>query len=281
VTNQDLQRKADWARRTVLEMAVKADSGHVTTAYSLAEIFAVLYNGVLRFDPKNPQWEGRDRFILSEGQAGIGLYPFLADAGFFAKELLENFTGEGSTMGVHSEPATPGVEVLTGSLGYGLSLGCGMAHAAKLARKDWRTLVLVGDGELTEGSNDEALRVIGGMRLGNFWMLVNRNGQSTIGRNENFRGLDTDRQRDLPLEDLDYKFKAYGFQVVTVNGHNVNALVNVFRSLHWPIADGDKPIAIIANTEKGYGCHLANQRGWHYRVPKGEDLERIRRELPA
>jgi transketolase len=281
VTNQDLQRKADWARRTVLEMAVKADSGHVTTAYSLAEIFAVLYNGVLRFDPKNPQWEGRDRFILSEGQAGIGLYPFLADAGFFAKELLENFTGEGSTMGVHSEPATPGVEVLTGSLGYGLSLGCGMAHAAKLARKDWRTLVLVGDGELTEGSNDEALRVIGGMRLGNFWMLVNRNGQSTIGRNENFRSLDTDRQRDLPLEDLDYKFKAYGFQVVTVNGHNVNALVNVFRSFHWQIADGDKPVCIIANTEKGYGCHLANQRGWHYRVPKGEDLERIRRELPA
>jgi len=273
MTNQDLQRKADWARRTVLEMAVKADSGHVTTAFSLAEIFAVLYNGVLRFDPKNPQWEGRDRFILSEGQAGIGLYPFLADAGFFDKSLLDNFTGVGSTMGVHSEPATPGVEVLTGSLGYGLSLGCGMAHAAKLAGKSWRTLVIVGDGELTEGSCDEALRVIAGLHLTNFWFLVNRNGHSTIGHNDG-RGT---TQRDLPLEDLAMKFESYGFGVRTVNGHDLNQLLAAFCGMR---SEGVRPVAIIANTEKGHGCHLANERGWHYRVPKGDDLERIRRELP-
>ena len=275
MTNQELQRKADWARRTVLEMAVKADSGHVTTAFSLAEIFAVLYGEVLRYDAKNPQWEGRDRFILSEGQAGIGLYPFLADAGFFDKSLLDNFTGIGSTMGVHSEPATPGVEVLTGSLGYGLSLGCGMAHAAKLAGKDWRTLVIVGDGELTEGSCDEALRVIGHMRLGNFWFLVNRNGHSTIGHNDERHGTAT--QRDLPLEDLADKFEAYGFAVEEIDGHHIGQLRAVFEGFN---PKRNKPVAIIANTEKGHGCHLANERGWHYRVPKGEDLERIRRELP-
>lgn len=277
MTNQDLQLKADWARRTVLEMAVKADSGHVTTAFSLAEIFAVLYGEVLRYDAKNPQWEGRDRFILSEGQAGIGLYPFLADAGFFAKELLNNFTGIGSTMGVHSEPATPGVEVLTGSLGYGLSLGCGMAHAAKLAGKDWRTLVLCGDGEMTEGSNDEALRVIGGMKLGNFWMLVNRNGHSTIGHNDHR----SDSQRDLPLEDLGAKFASYGFDVQHRKGHDILDLKDAFLHFRDNVGCwGERPKAIIAHTEKGHGCHLANERGWHYRVPKGDDLERIRKELP-
>ncbi len=279
MTDQELQQKADWARRTVLEMAVKADSGHVTTAFSLAEIFAVLYNGVLRFDPKNPQWEGRDRFILSEGQAGIGLYPFLADARFFDKALLENFTGPGSTMGVHSEPATPGVEVLTGSLGYGLSLGCGMAHAARLQGKDWRTLVIVGDGELTEGSCDEALRVIGAMRLSNFWFLVNRNGQSTIGRSRD-QG-DGIGQRDLVLEDIGKKFDAYGFHVRYVrDGHDLRELRDAFHDFDFRHNPPDAwPVAIIANTEKGHGCHLANQRGWHYRVPKGEDLERIRKEL--
>ena len=278
MTNQDLQRKADWARRTVLEMAVKADSGHVTTAFSLAEIFAVLYGEVLRYDAKHPQWEGRDRFILSEGQAGIGLYPFLADAGFFDKSLLDNFTGVGSTMGVHSEPATPGVEVLTGSLGYGLSLGCGMAHAAKLAGKDWRTLVIVGDGELTEGSCDEALRVIGHMRLGNFWFLVNRNGHSTIGHNDHRHNPKLGAsQRDLPLEDLWKKFESYGFQVCSVLGHEIDDLRDAFSK--FGKRPEMRPVAIIANTEKGHGCHLANERGWHYRVPKGSDLERIRREL--
>jgi transketolase len=167
------------------------------------------------------------------------------------------------------------VEVLTGSLGYGLSLGCGMAHAVRLAGKDWRTLVLVGDGELTEGSCDEALRVIGHMRLGNFWMLVNRNGQSTIGRSRD-QG-DELGQRDLPLEHLGQKFGAYGFEVRLVNGHDIEQLQWALSNFHgYP---NKRPTAIIAETEKGHGCHLANQRGWHYRVPKGEDLERIRREL--
>ena len=275
MTNEELQHKADWARRTVLEMAVRADSGHVTTAFSLAELFAVLYNEVLCYDATNPQWEGRDRFILSEGQAGIGLYPFLASAGFFPEEALQAFTGEGSTLGVHSEPGTPGVEVLTGSLGYGLSLGCGMAHAARLAGKSWMTMVLTGDGELSEGSCDEALRVIGHMQLNNFWLVVNRNGQSTIGRTAELHDATT--QRDLPLEHLGQKLGAYGFAVRTINGHDIDQLRWTFGSFHG--YKGKQPTAIIAHTEKGHGCHLANERGWHYRVPKGDDLERIRREL--
>lgn len=268
-----LQLKANWARRTVLEMAVKADSGHVTTAFSLAELFSALYHGgILRFDPKDPRSPTRDRFILSEGQAGIGLYPFLADVGFMPVELLDNFTGPGSTMGVHAESNTPGIEVLTGSLGWGPSIGTGMAHAAKLSGADWRVLVLTGDGELTEGSCDEAFRNIFNLQLDNLVVLVNRNHQFTIGYNDR-----RDLQRDLELEDLVGKFEAYHFDVREIDGHNFVSIFNAFSDFRTR-REG-KPLAIIAHTEKGHGSMLANQRGWHYRVPKGGDLEQIRAEL--
>lgn len=268
-----LQLRANWARRTVLEMAVKADSGHVTTAYSLAELFSAFYHGgILRYDPKNPRWAGRDRFILSEGQAGIGLYPFLADVGFMSVDLLDNFTGPGSTMGVHAESNTPGVEVLTGSLGWGPSIGCGMAHAAKLTGADYRVLVLTGDGELTEGTCDEAFRNIFNLDLDNLVVLVNRNHQFTIGYNDR-----RELQRDIELEDLVGKFEAYHFEVREIDGHNYDSIFGAFSDFRTRRAG--KPLAIIAHTQKGHGCMLADQRGWHYRVPKGRDLERIRAEL--
>lgn len=268
-----LRLKANWARRTVLEMAVKADSGHVTTAFSLAELFTALYHGgILRFDPQNPRWSGRDRFILSEGQAGIGLYPFLADVGFMSVDLLNNFTGVGSTLGVHAEPGTPGIEVLTGSLGFGPSIGTGMAHAGKLTKADWRVLVLTGDGELTEGSCDEAFRNIANLNLDNLVIVVNRNHQFTIGYNDR-----RENQRDLELEDLVLKFKAYRFEVREIDGHSFEAILGAFADFRTRRSHA--PLAVIAHTEKGHGSILANQRGWHYRVPKGLDIDRIRAEL--
>jgi transketolase len=277
-----LRLKASWARQTVLEMAVQADSGHVTTAFSLAELFTALYHGgILRFNPREPRWEGRDRFILSEGQAGIGLYPFLADVGFLSPELLINFTGPGSTLGVHAEPSTPGIEVLTGSPGWGPSIGTGMAQAAKLQGADWRVLVLTGDGELTEGSCDEAFRNMFNLRLDNLTVLVNRNHLFTIGYNDR-----RELQRDLELEDLVAKFEAYHFEVREIDGHSFEAIFDAFADFRT--RQGGKPLAIIAHTEKGHGCTLANRRGWHYRVPKfgidpesagngrpGRDLEEV------
>lgn len=269
-----LQRKANWVRRKVLEMSVKADSGHVSTAFSLTELLVALYYGnILRFDPKNPRWDGRDRFILSEGQAGIGIYPILADVGFFPLADLDNFTKEGSTLGVHSDSLTKGIEVLTGSLGHGLPIATGIADAGKIDNKDWLVFCLAGDGELFEGSNWEAMLTINRLRLGNLVVIVNRNHQSTIGFND--RG---ETQRDVILDPLPNKFRAFGFNVYQINGHSFWNILEVFKNIREK--DRDEPLAIIAETKKGKGSSLIeDERNWHYRVPKGQDLEFIRKEL--
>lgn len=271
-----LLRKANWVRRTVLEMAVKADSGHVSTAFSLAELLVALYHGkVLNFDPKNPKWEGRDRFILSEGQAGIGIYPVLADVGFFPLADLDNFTGRGSTLGVHSEPNTPGIEVLTGSLGHGLPIATGMADAGKIDGAPWLVFCLTGDGELCEGSNWEALLSASRLELGNLVIIVNRNHQFTIGFTDR-----TDTQRDLMLNPLHEKFRAFGCETREINGHSFKEIFSVFSDIRARVSR--KPLAIIAHTKKGKGSIIIeDQRGWHYRVPKGDDLEIMRKELEA
>src|SRR3989338_5278165 len=245
INYNSLAIKANWLRRTVLEMGVKAKSGHVTTAFSLAELFVALYHGkILRFDSQNPKWEDRDRFILSEGQAGLGLYPVLADVGFFPLSDLDNFLGDGSTLGVHSEPSTKGIDVLTGSLGHGLPIATGMADAAKIDGKSWLTICLTGDGELYEGSND---------------------------RNES--------QRDVLLDPLPEKLKAFGFEVRIIDGHNFSQIFNAFADMRKHTGSG-LSLAIIADTIKGKGSkELENKRGWHYKVPSGEILESVRVEL--
>ncbi len=268
---RSLQIRANWLRQTVLDMAVAAQSGHVTTAFSLAELFTALYaGGILKFDPNNPTWPDRDRFILSEGQAGIGLYPILAHCGFFPVADLKKFTGKGSTLGVHAEHHTPGVEVLTGSLGWGPSIGVGMAHAGKLAGAEWKVVVLVGDGEMTEGSCDEAFRNAANLKLDNLVIIVNRNHASTIGYTDR-----NDLQRDFRLENLAMKFEAYGFEVGAFDGHDFHSIFSAFSER----TRAGRPVALIAETIKGNGSSLANKRGWHYRVPEGDDLQTVRAEL--
>ena len=148
----DYKIKANWVRRKVLEMAVRAKSGHITTAFALTEFFIALHIGpykLLKYDPNDPNWPGRDRFILSEGQSAIGLYPVLADVGFFPIEYLDKFLARGSPLGVNSDHNNPGIQVLTGSLGHGLGIASGMAYAAKIDnidKKDRLIMCLTGDG---------------------------------------------------------------------------------------------------------------------------------------
>ena len=269
-----LRQKASWVRRKVLDMAVKAQSGHVTTAFSLTELFLSLYHGILNFDPKNLSWENRDRFILSEGQAGIGLYPVLADAGFFPVSRLDTFVQAGSTLGVHSEPGTPGIQVLTGSLGHGLPIATGMAYAAKADNAPWLVFCLTGDGELSEGSNWEAMITAATIPLNNMVVIVNRNHQFTIGFNDR-----RETQRDVVLDPVEEKFRAFGFEVRTVNGHSFKDIFDVFADVRERARTATQPLAIIADTVKGNGGFFANQRQWHYRVPEGNDLEVLRKEL--
>lgn len=273
----ELLLKANWVRRQILTMGVSAQSGHITTGFSLAELFVTLYYGnILRYDPKNPKWSGRDRFILSEGQAAIGLYPVLADVGFFPMEYLDNFLGKDSTLGVHSEPNTPGIEVLTGSLGHGIGIASGMAYVAKLdkiAKKDRMIMCLTGDGELCEGSNWESLITVQSRNLDNLVLVVNRNHQFTIGRTDCI-----DTQRDIRIDPLTSKLQSFGFEVRTVDGHHPLEILAGFSDMRT--RKENQPLAVIAETVKGYGAFcLADKRDWHYRVPKNDELLSVQIDL--
>lgn len=279
-----LAGKALMVRRKVLDMAVKKKAGHVSTSYSQAEMLVTLYyGGLLRVDPNNPHWEGRDRFILSKGQGGLGVYPILSDLGFFPNEELDRFVSPGGILGVHAENTIPGIEVLTGSLGHGLPIAVGMAHAARLANEQHFIVCLLGDGELYEGSNWEAMFTAGGRyneasavgAYGHLILIVDNNKQATIGMHDELIYA-SDGPGLYPLKE---KFEAFGCTVRECNGHDVNDIVRVFSGFRtFPLID--KPLCIISHTDKGHGASvMENKRLWHYRAPLNEDLERTKKDL--
>ena len=278
----NLEQIALWGRRKVVEMAARADSGHVTTACSQMELLVSLYfGGVLRYDPKDPGWDGRDVFLLSKGQGGIGLYPLLARAGFFPEGDLLNFCGRGSKIGVHAESHCPGVEMLSGSLGHGLPVATGLATAFKTDNKNNLVYCMVGDGELHEGSNWEALLTASHQKLNNLIVIVDRNGQNTIGRTR--AGDDyLSTAKDGPgLDPLRDKFEAFGFKVYVCDGHSFPDVISTLDNAKGYSDFGyPHPICVIANTVKGKGLSVCEgRRDWHYRVPRGQELTRCYEDL--
>lgn len=279
-TFAELDDKARWVRRTVLEMAVRAQSGHVTTAFSQTELLVALYHGgVLRVRPEEPEWPGRDRFILSKGQGGIGFYPILADMGFFPRADLEQFTRRGSRLGVHCEWHVPGIETVSGSLGHGLPVATGMAEAARRDGRDHLVVVMTGDAELYEGSNWEAAFTAGARGYDNLIVIVDRNGQGVLGhtdpRDDRYLAWASDGPA---LEPLAAKFEAFGWEAKEIDGHDWEQIFTALDGIRDRAGRG--PLAIVARTVKGKGVDfLEDQRLWHYRVPEGEDLERARRAL--
>lgn len=271
-----LEAKAHWVRNKVLDMAVNAKSGHVSTAFSQTELLVSLYyGGILRYDPQDKKWGGRDRFIFSKGQGGIGLYPILADTGFFPVEELDIFAKKGSILGVHAEWNIPGIEVITGSLGHGLPVATGIAQVAKNDGKDYLVFCFLGDAELYEGSNWEACFYAVHAQLNNLVCIVDRNGQGVLGFTDRIEG-----KKDGPrMNPLDAKFRSFGFEVRVIDGHS---FVQIFESLKdvRERKNDSRPLVIIANTKKGRGASLMeDKRLWHYRVPGGRDLEMIYEEL--
>ncbi len=265
----DLEAKALWVRQTIAKMAIKKGFGHMTTGFSAADLFVALYHGgILRYDPENPKAPHQDRFILSEGQAAIGIYPVLADVGFFPHKELENFAGKDSILGVHSEPHTPGIQILTGSLGHGLPIATGQAYAAHQENADWLVVCLTGDGELCEGSNWEAMLTASSLLLNRLVVVVNRNHQFTIGRTDA-----RTTQLDIYLDPVADKFKAFGFETKIINGHSFEEIFAAFADVRHPTRS--KPLAIIAETIKGQGGFMANERLWHNRVPDNTELARL------
>lgn len=247
-------------------MAVVANAGHLGGTFSCTDILVTLYYGdILRFNPRYPHWDERDRFILSKGHAGLALYPILADLGFFPLSELESLA---NTFGINPDINIPGVEINTGSLGQGLGVGVGLALSGKIDRKDFCTVVLLGDGECYEGSVWEASLFAAHHELNKLVAIIDYNGLSATDFTKNII-------RQEPVED---KWKAFGWNTVSINGHSFAEILRVLKDIHD--SKSNKPLAVVAHTIKGKGVSfMENKISWHHGVPRGDELEVARREL--
>ena len=228
--------------RELLGVHRVAPETRLASSLSAVEIFVVLYyGGILRFDPRNTAWEGRDRFIISKGHGAISMYPILADLGFFDKNELTGVCREGSFLGGIPDPIIPGFETVNGSLGHGIGVGCGMAVALKRKKSDVNVFVLTGDGELYEGSNWEALMFAGHHGLDNVTLIVDFNKICMLGRCSDI----------IDLAPLAGKLAAFGWDAREIDGHDI---ASIRSALEWAAKTRDgRPKAIVAHTIKGHG----------------------------
>lgn len=257
-------------RRHAVLMTHKGKSSHVASVLSMADIMAVLYGQVLRKRPHEPRWPERDRFILSKGHAGAGVYAALAETGYFPVERLQGHCAPGSQLCGHvSHLGIPGVELSTGSLGHGLSVGAGMAYAAKVDNKSFRVFVVLSDGECDEGSNWEAILFAGHHRLAQLVAIVDYNKIQSL----------ASVAETLGLEPFAAKWQAFGWQVKEVDGHDHEQLAAALDIR--PVA-GSPPTCVIAHTVKGKGVSfMENSVLWHYRSPQGDEFQAALAELEA
>jgi transketolase len=263
-----LTRKSAENRRKLVDVLFKTGGGHFGGSLSCLEILTVLYHHILRIDPKNPTWAERDFFILSKGHANAGFSTVLATRGFFEEERLYTFNETGSAFGMHPTYRIPGVEIPTGSLGHGLSIGVGIALALRMNGQKARVFVLVGDGELHEGQNWEAIQSAASWKLDNLIAIVDRNRLSMDGSTE---------EVTIALDPLPEKWRSFNWADQTVNGHDVQALVDVLERV--PLKSG-QPSVVIADTIKGKGISfMENQYNWHYGVLNPETYQKAMAEL--
>jgi transketolase len=262
----ELDRVSHEVRRSVVKMIARAQLGHIGGDLSVTDILVACFYGVLSLDPEKPRWENRDRFVLSKGHCAAALYSTLAHCGFFPMAELDTFMAPLSALNGHpNKIKVPGVETNTGALGHGFPVATGCALAADLDGSPWRTVVVLGDGELQEGSNWEAAMTAGHRRLTNLTAVVDRNRLQQGARTEETSALDP----------LDGKFRAFGWDVVELDGHDHLALLDTFQGPR-----GDRPLCVIANTIKGRGVSFMEDRvEWHHKVPTAEQITQAHAEL--
>ncbi|MET3848137.1 MULTISPECIES: transketolase [unclassified Paenibacillus] len=264
-----LKIKAAQIRMDLLTIIHRAKTGHTGGSLSNTDILTALYYDVMKLDPANPKWELRDRFIASKGHSVESLWCILADKGFFPKEELKTYSQFGTRLIGHPNNKVPGIEMNTGALGHGLPISAGMALAAKRDGLPYRVFCLMGDGEQAEGSNWEAAMAGAHYKLDNLIGIVDRNRLQISGTTEEVMGLDP----------LDEKWRAFGWHVVSIDGNDMDALVEAFRAAPSVIG---KPTLVIANTVKGKGVSFAeNVAAWHHHVPDDEQLKLALFELEA
>jgi len=264
---KSLRRKAITIRKRTLQMICAAKHGHTGGSLSCVDILASLYFEILRCDPANPKDPDRDRFIMSKGHSVESYYCVLSQAGFFPEEILNTYGKFNSPLAGHPIVKVPGVELNSGSLGHGLSVGVGMALAGKMDRKDYKVWVLMGDGEQAEGSILEAAMAASHYRLDNLIAIIDRNRLQISGNTEKIMRLDS----------LAERYNSFGWYTEEVDGNDIGKLVETFRKL--PFA-ASKPHLVIANTTKGKGISfIENQVDWHHKVPTKEQLDQAIRQL--
>ena len=265
---EKLRKLARAVRRRDLQVVHRARLGHVGGEMSATDILVTLYFAVLRIDPDAPHDPDRDRFILSKGHSAVALYTTLAHAGFFPLEDLDTFAQPLSRLNGHPDrKKVPGVETNTGPLGHGLPIAVGAALAAKLQDSSWRVFVLTGDGELQEGSNWEAAMSAAHYKLNNLTVIVDRNRLQQGDWTE----------QTMHLEPLADKWRAFGWSVREVDGHDIAQLLETFSAV--PFEPG-KPTCIIAHTHKGQGVSfMRDKAAWHHRIPTTEELDKALEEL--
>ncbi len=266
----ELQKKAIEIRLDILEEVFSASSGHPGGSMSIAEILTYLYFVEMKVDPKNPKWEDRDRFVLSKGHCAPGLYAALAEKGFFPKEDLKTFRRVDSYLQGHPDmKGVPGVDMTSGSLGLGISTACGMALSGKVYNKDYRVYSVLGDGEIAEGQVWEAAMFAAHYKLDNLCAFVDFNGLQ-------IDGAITDVMNSTPIDE---KFKAFGWNVIVIDGHDFN---QIEKAVEEAKATKGQPTMIVCKTTKGKGVSfMENQAGWHGKAPNAEEYEKAVAELKA
>jgi len=269
VQAQTLDDRSRHLRRLIFRAIERGGRGHIGPALSLVEIIRVLYDDILRFRPAEPKWQGRDRFVLSKGHGCLALYAVLADKGFFPIEELDRFCHFDSILGGHPEVIAPGVEACTGALGHGLPIGVGLALAARIKKLSYRVVVLMGDGEINEGSVWEAAACADKHRLGNLTAIIDYNKIQSAGSVFEIQNM----------EPLAGKWSSFGFQVSECNGHDVSELKQVLAAALT--APGDRPRVVICHTVKGKGIPAAeNNPDWHHKSAlSNEVVQAIRTAL--
>ncbi|MDD5625835.1 MAG: transketolase [Patescibacteria group bacterium] len=255
-------------RKTIIDVIYQTKGPHLGSSFSIVDILVTLYFKILVIDPKNPYKKNRDIFILSKGHAVPALYPILAKKGFFSDKLLKSFAIDNCIFEQHpNRDVAKGIEVTTGSLGNGLSIGAGLALAAKYDKSKRRVFVLLGDGELDEGSNWEAALFASHHKLDNLIAIVDYNKLQILGTVDKVLGL----------EPLAKKWQSFGWETKELNGHNFQQMINALS--HLPFKKG-KPNIIIAHTIKGKGVSfMENQLVWHSKCPNKEEYKKAIEEL--
>tara|TARA_B100000989_G_C19420146_1_gene418258 strand:- start:58 stop:900 length:843 start_codon:yes stop_codon:yes gene_type:complete len=269
INTESLIKKSQWLRKEIFEMVVKVNQGHIASAFSQSEILiSLFYGNILSYKKKNPNFEDRDRLIISKGHSAMGMYPILSDIGYFSKKQLSLYGTPKGKLRIYGDMSIPGIDSTSGSLAQAPGISCGFALAAKRDKKKFKSFCILSDGEHYEGSLWESAMFASHYKLDNLVFIVDRNNQIILGKSEDC----------LKIEPLKEKWISFGWNVIKVNGHKFKELIPALRKAKKN--KNKKPTIIIADTIKGKGVsYMEDITRWHNTMPNPKEIEIARKDL--